>query len=76
MEVKIKYQWEKSKELILDYLIANHDVLIFDEPTSNLDRETSDIIFDLIFNIKDKIVIVITHVDENVLNKFDKIIRL
>ena len=51
--------------------------MMFDEPTSNLDKETSEIIFDLIFGIKDRIVIVITHVnDENTLKRFDQVIRL
>ena len=68
---------EKQRIDIARFLVEDYDVMIFDEPTSNLDKETSEIIFDLIFGIKDKIVIVITHVnDENTLNSFDQVIRL
>ena len=68
---------EKQSIDIARFLVENYDVMIFDEPTSNLDKETSEIIFDLIFGIKDRIVIVITHVnDENTLKRFDQIIRL
>lgn len=68
---------EKQRIDILRFLVKDYDVLIFDEPTSNLDRETSKIIFDLIFKISNKIVIVITHTsDEETLNKFDEVIRL
>ena len=68
---------EKQRIDILRFLVKDYDVLIFDEPTSNLDRETSKIIFDLIFKISGKIVIVITHTsDEETLNKFDEVVRL
>lgn len=68
---------EKQRIDIARFLVKDYDVMIFDEPTSNLDKETSEIIFDLIFEIKDKIVIVITHVnDESTLNRFDQVIRL
>ena len=68
---------EKQRIDIARFLVENYDVMIFDEPTSNLDKETSEIIFDLIFGIKDRIVIVITHVnDENTLKRFDQVIRL
>lgn len=68
---------EKQRIDIARFLVENYDVLIFDEPTSNLDSETSKLIFDLIFNITNKIVIVITHTDdEEILNKFDEIIKL
>lgn len=68
---------EKQRIDIARFLVEDYDVMIFDEPTSNLDKETSEIIFDLIFGIKDKIVIVITHVnDEDTLSSFDQVIRL
>ena len=52
-------------------------MLIFDEPTSNLDAATSELVFNLIFENKDKIVIVITHTsDKDVLARFDEVIRL
>ena len=46
---------------IARFMIHDYDVLIFDEPTSNLDADTANEIFNMIFGIRDKIVIVITH---------------
>ena len=68
---------EKQRIDIARFLVNDYDVLIFDEPTSNLDSETSEVIFDLIFKIKNKIVIVITHnQDEKLLSKFDEVITI
>lgn len=58
-------------------MIGDYDMLIFDEPTSNLDPDTSEAIYNMIFAIKDKIVIVITHdTSEEYLNRFDEVIKL
>lgn len=66
---------EKQRIDIARFLIDDHDVLIFDEPTSNLDHQTSALIFDLIHSIQDKIVIVITHQgDDEFLTRFDHVI--
>lgn len=68
---------EKQRIDIARFLIKDYDVIIFDEPTSNLDSETSNMILDLIHKIENKIVIVITHIkDESALEKFDEVIRL
>lgn len=68
---------EKQRIDIARFLVQDYDVLIFDEPTSNLDFETSKMIFDLIFKIQNKIVIVITHTDDKeILGRFDEIIKL
>lgn len=68
---------EKQRIDIARFLVRDSDVLIFDEPASNLDPETSKIINNYILNIQDKIVIVITH-DQNTdfLNHFDEVIQL
>lgn len=42
-------------------MLSDKDVLILDEPFSNLDIETKKILVDLINNIKDKIIIIISH---------------
>ena len=68
---------EKQRIDIARFLSNDYDVLIFDEPTSNLDAATSELVFNLIFENKDKIVIVITHTsDKDVLARFDEVIRL
>lgn len=68
---------EKQRIDIARFLSNDYDVLIFDEPTSNLDPETSELVFDLIFENKDKMVIVITHTDDkDKLARFDEVIRL
>lgn len=68
---------EKQRIDIARFLLEDYDVLIFDEPTSNLDSETANMVFDLIFGIKNKTIIVITHIhDEAVLKKFDEVIRV
>ena len=42
-------------------MLSDKDVLILDEPFSNLDIVTKKILVDLINNIKDKIIIIISH---------------
>lgn len=66
---------EKQRIDIARFLVNDYDVLIFDEPTSNLDEQTARVIFDLIFSQTNNIVIVITH-DPNtkLLNRFDEVI--
>lgn len=68
---------EKQRIDIARFLVHDYDVLIFDEPTSNLDAETANEIYNMIFHIKDKIVIVITHdCIPQVLDRFDVVIQL
>lgn len=52
---------EKQRIDIARFMLHDYDVLVFDEPTSNLDADTAGEIFNMIFGIRDKIVIVITH---------------
>lgn len=67
---------EKQRIDIARFLINDYDVLIFDEPTSNLDYETSKMIFDFIFSIKNKIIIVITHeTNKEFIDEFDEVIK-
>lgn len=68
---------EKQRIDIARFMVHDYDVLVFDEPTSNLDAGTAKEIFDMIFHIKDKIVIVITHDHSpQLLDRFDRVIRL
>lgn len=68
---------EKQRIDIARFMIHDYDVLIFDEPTSNLDADTANEIFNMIFGIRDKIVIVITHDrSRDVLDQFDVVLQL
>lgn len=68
---------EKQRIDIARFMVQNYDVLVFDEPTSNLDAETANEIFHMIFGIQDKIVIVITHdTSKEVLERFDAVLQL
>ncbi|PDY30022.1 ABC transporter transmembrane domain-containing protein [Bacillus thuringiensis] len=63
---------EKRRLLILRGLMSNRSTLIFDEPTSNLDRLNSQIYWDELLNIKDKTIIVISHnTPKDIYDKFD-----
>lgn len=68
---------EKQRIDIARFLLHDYDVLVFDEPTSNLDADTANEIFNMIFGIRDKIVIVITHDrSKEVLDRFDTVLQL
>lgn len=68
---------EKQRMDIARFMLHDYDVLVFDEPTSNLDAETANEIYNMIFHIKDKMVIVITHDHApQLLDRFDMVIRL
>ena len=68
---------EKQRVDIARFMISPYDVLIFDEPTSNLDSATQSMIFDMIFKLQNKMVIVITHTrDPKILSQFDEVLNL
>jgi len=68
---------EKQRIDIARFMVHDYDVLVFDEPTSNLDADTANEIFHMIFGIRDKIVIVITHdTSKEVLDRFDVVLQL
>ena len=68
---------EKQRIDIARFMLHDYDVLVFDEPTSNLDADTAGEIFNMIFGIRDKIVIVITHDRSRaVLDRFDAVLQL
>lgn len=68
---------EKQRIDVARFMIHHYDVLIFDEPTSNLDSETANEIYNMIFSMQEKIVIVITHdQSKELLDRFDMVIQL
>ena len=65
--------WEKQRVSIARALVRNPDLIIWDEPTWNLDPETAKWIMDLFeeLNTQWKTVIIATH-DKNIVDKMNK----
>ena len=69
---------ESQRVAIARALINEPEILLCDEPTGNLDSETSESIYELLFSIKSKLntsVVIVTH-DESVARKTDSVIRI
>lgn len=69
---------EKQRVSIARAIVNNPEIILADEPTGNLDSKNGDMIMSLLKSIskEDKIVIVITHNDEQAIKYGDKIYRL
>ncbi len=68
---------EKQRVGIARALIKNPRIILADEPTGNLDSNTSEQIFKILKNIsKTKLVVVVTHDVDSALNYADRIIEL
>lgn len=69
---------EKQRVSIVRAIVNNPEIILADEPTGNLDSKNGDMIMSLLKRIskEDKIVIVITHNDEQAIKYGDKIYRL
>ena len=69
---------EKQRVSIARAIVNNPEIILADEPTCNLDSKNGDMIMSLLKRIskEDKIVIVITHNDEQAIKYGDKIYRL
>lgn len=66
---------EKQRIALARALIRNVDFIFVDETTSQLDKETRNIIENAILNLKDMGLIYISHnTDSQILNKFDEVI--
>lgn len=68
---------EKQRVAIARALVKNPKIIIADEPTGNLDSETSKVILEILKRLsKDKLIIMVTH-DEEFANAYgDRIIQL
>jgi subfamily B ATP-binding cassette protein MsbA len=66
---------EKQRITIARALYKDADILIFDEPTSNLDYRTAQQLIENVVNIKDKTIIVISH-DLRLLSKMDRVVLM
>lgn len=68
---------ESKRIEIARSIYKNSDIILFDEPTSNLDNYNENLIADLIGTFENKIVIVVTHSNNKYfLDKFDEVISL
>ena len=78
LDVKVKHLslGEKQRIALIRAFIKNPDILLLDEPTSSLDSNSRDLLFDHLNKIKkDKIIIIVSH-DLNVIERFDEVIDL
>ena len=67
---------DKVKVLLAQALFGNPDVLILDEPTSNLDFEKGKFLEKILENIKNKMIIIIISHDKQFLDISDEVIDL
>lgn len=78
LDVKVKHLslGEKQRIALIRAFIKNPDILLLDEPTSSLDSNSRDLLFEHLNKIKkDKIIIIVSH-DLNVIERFDEVIDL
>ena len=61
---------EKQKIAIVRALLKDKDILLFDEPTSNLDSQSESIFYNYIKKLRDKIIVIVNH-DDRVRFGFD-----
>lgn len=67
---------EKQRIALARLFLANQSIIILDEPTSMLDEETKDLVFQEVYKYcLEKTLIVITH-DESILEDFDCVYEL
>ncbi len=68
---------QKQRIAIARALVKDPKLIIADEPTGNLDSETSKKIFELLKDLsKDRLIIIVTHDEESALNYADDILRI
>jgi zinc transport system ATP-binding protein len=64
-----------QRALLARALISDPDILILDEPTSNIDVPSSKVIFELLESLKGKkTIIIVTHDLKTVIEKVDKVL--
>lgn len=68
---------QKQRIAIARAVIKNPQLIIADEPTGNLDSETSTTIFELFKELsKERLIIIVTHDEESALTYNDMLIRI
>src|SRR3989338_1370632 len=66
---------QKQIIALLRAIIQQKEIILLDEPTSSLDQDTKKIFLDLLDDIKNKTIIVVTH-DKSIYSLFDDMIEL
>jgi len=67
---------QKQRIAIARLIYRNSNIIILDEPTAHLDKESIDFLFKMLQRIKkDKLILIISH-DQEILKKSDKIIKI
>jgi ABC-type bacteriocin/lantibiotic exporter with double-glycine peptidase domain len=59
---------------LLRAILKNKKIILLDEPTSSLDPETKKSVIDLIGNLKDKTILIVSH-DKDIYKLFDNVIK-
>ena len=68
---------QKQRVAIARALVKNPSIILADEPTGNLDTESSKMIFDILKNLsQERLIIVVSHDEESANNYADRIIKL
>lgn len=68
---------QKQRVAIARALVKNPSIILADEPTGNLDSESSQMIFDILKSLSyERLVIVVSHDEESAKTYADRIIRL
>lgn len=68
---------QKQRIAIARALIKNPEIILADEPTGNLDKETSRQIFEILKKLsKDKLIVIVSHDEESARKYADRIVRI
>lgn len=68
---------QKQRIAIARALIKNPEIILADEPTGNLDKETSRQIFEILKKLsKDKLIVIVSHDEESARKYADRTVRI
>ena len=68
---------ERQRIAIARCLLSNADVIVFDEATASLDPENAQVIYDMVLEMSDKMLIAVTHDwSDELLCRFDQVLYI